>query len=108
MRRKSSRRRATGGGDGGSSSTDTGEGNGGGGTTGGGSIFGPAATSTFSAPATSSLNLLSKVEAWGIGNFTQVKKASVTVEGLTGAKLSELLKKLPDGVTYALTVEKED
>ncbi len=98
----------TGGGDGGSSSTDTGEGNGGGGTTGGGSIFGPAATSTFSAPATSSLNLLSKVEAWGIGNFTQVKKASVTVEGLTGAKLSELLKKLPDGVTYALTVEKED
>ncbi len=79
-----------------------------GGDSGGGIFGGGDATTSFSAPATSALNLLSKVESWGIGSFTQVKKASLTVEGLTGAKLNELLKKLPDGVTYALDVEKED
>ncbi|MBI2571916.1 MAG: DUF499 domain-containing protein [Candidatus Schekmanbacteria bacterium] len=74
----------------------------------GGDIFGDGPTKTYSAPATSSLNLMAKVEAWGIGQFTQVRSASLRVEGLTGAKLNELLKKLPDGVTYALDVEKEE
>jgi hypothetical protein len=76
--------------------------------TGGGDIFGGGATKTYSAPATSSLNLMAKVESWGIGQFTQVKSVSLRVEGLTGAKLNELLKKLPDGVTYSLDVEKEE
>jgi energy-coupling factor transporter ATP-binding protein EcfA2 len=74
-----------------------------------GSIFGGGdSVTTHRSPATSPLNLLSKVEGWGIGNFTQVKKATVTIEGLTGAKLTELIKKLPDGLTYALDIEKED
>ena len=74
-----------------------------------GGIFGGGdSVTTHSSPATSALNLLSKVEGWGIGNFTQVKKTTLTIEGLTGAKLSELIKKLPDGLTYALDVEKED
>ena len=74
-----------------------------------GSIFvGGDSVTVHSSPATSSLNLLSKVEGWGIGSFSQVKKATLTIEGLTGAKLSELIKKLPDGLTYALDVEKED
>ena len=110
----------TGGGDTGGETTggDTGGGDTGGETTGGdtgggettrGDIFGgEKSTSLHSSTATSSLNLLAKVEGWGIGSFTQVTKASLTVEGLTGAKLNELLKKLPDGVTYALDVEKED
>lgn len=73
------------------------------------SIFGRGdSVTSHSSPATSPLNLLSKVEGWGIGKFTQVKKASVTIEGLTGSKLGELIKKLPDGLTYALDVEKED
>jgi hypothetical protein len=87
-----------GGDEGGDESTDTG----------GGDIFGGGAAKTYSAPATSSLNLMAKVESWGIGQFTQVKSASLRVEGLTGAKLNELLKKLPDGVTYSLDVEKEE
>ena len=91
--------------------TTTGDGNEGGGEStgiGDGGIFRGGATKTYSAPATSSLNLMAKVESWGIGQFTQVKSAALRVEGLTGAKLNELLKKLPDGVTYSLDVEKED
>lgn len=75
---------------------------------GGGGIFGGGATRRYSASATSALNLMAKVESWGIGPFTQVRSAALRVEGLTGAKLNELLKKLPDGVTYALDVEKEE
>ncbi len=30
------------------------------------------------------------------------------VDNLTGAQLQDLLKKLPDGMTYKLDVEKED
>lgn len=80
-----------------------------GGTAGSGGIFGGSTTTTtFKAPPNSPLNLLAKVEGWGIGNFAQIRKASILVEGLTGAKLNDLLKKLPDGATYALEVEKED
>lgn len=74
----------------------------------GGSIFGGAkATETHRAAPTSALNLMAAVESWGIGPFTQVRSVSLRVEGLTGGRLTELLKKLPDGVTYALEVEKE-
>jgi hypothetical protein len=97
-----------GGGDDGNSGGGEAEVNGGGPTGTGGHIFGPGIATTYSAPATSSLNLMATVESWGIGQFTQVKSAAVRVEGLTGAKLQELLRKLPDGVTYALDVEKEE
>jgi hypothetical protein len=51
---------------------------------------------------------MASLDSWGIGPFTQVRSVALRVEGLTGGKLTELLKKLPDGVTYALEVEKEN
>jgi hypothetical protein len=85
----------------------------------GGSIFGggttpPAKTSTtHSNPATSPLNLIGKLEGWGIGPATQVSDVALKVRTssgaqLTGAQLKELLKKLPDGMTFELSLEKEN
>ena len=75
----------------------------------GGRIFGGSkATETHRAAPTSALNLMASLDSWGIGPFTQVRSVALRVEGLTGGKLTELLKKLPDGVTYALEVEKEN
>ncbi len=74
-----------------------------------GDIFGGGAGyTTFVAPVTSSLNLLGKIETWGIGTGTQVRSLVLTVEQLTGAQLQELIRKLPDGMTYGLDLEKED
>jgi hypothetical protein len=58
--------------------------------------------------ATSALNLLGKIESWGITTGTQVKGVELKVANLTGAQLHELLKKLPDGITYELTLGKEE
>ena len=58
-------------------------------------------------PATSALNLLGRIESQGIKAGTQLKSLSVKVDKLTGAQLQELLKKLPDGMTYQLDVHKE-
>jgi hypothetical protein len=77
----------------------------------GGSIFGgPTGTSVVqhSAPATSPLNLLGKVEAWGIGPATTLRAVSLKLAGATGAQLQKLLRGLPDGLTYELNVEKEE
>jgi hypothetical protein len=68
---------------------------------------GTAAFTPFSTPATSALNLLGKVESWGIGPGTQLQAMRLKVDNLTGAQLQDLLKKLPDGMTYELDVEKE-
>ncbi len=62
----------------------------------------------LSAPATSSLNLLGKLEAWGIKPGTQIRSLSLRVDQLTGAQLQEIIRKLPDGTTYELNIEKED
>lgn len=78
----------------------------------GGGIFGngPALTlkQLSTAGATSALNLLGKVESWGITTGTQVQDVQLKVANLTGAQLNELLKKLPDGITYELTLNKEE
>ncbi|MBA7610672.1 hypothetical protein ES703_17884 [subsurface metagenome] len=72
-------------------------------------IFSGTATFTqLSTPATSALNLLGKVESWGIGPGTQLQAMRLKVDNLTGAQLQDLLKKLPDGMTYELDVEKGD
>lgn len=74
-----------------------------------GGIFGGGTGYTpFSAPATSSLNLLGKVETWGVGTGTQVRSLVLKVGQLTGAQLQELIRKLPDGMIYGLDLEKED
>jgi hypothetical protein len=58
--------------------------------------------------STSALNLLGKVESWGISTGTQVQDVQLKVMTLTGAQLIELLKRLPDGITYELSLNKEE
>ena len=78
----------------------------------GGSIFDNAPTKTVkqltTVGATSALNLLGKVESWGITPGTQVQDVQLKVANLTGAQLNDLLKKLPDGITYELMLNKEE
>ena len=78
----------------------------------GGSIFDHGPTSTWkqlrTAGATSALNLLGKVESWGITKGTQIQDVQLKVANLTGTQLNELLKKLPDGITYELSLNKEE
>jgi len=62
----------------------------------------------LSNPPTSPLNLIGKLEGWGIGPATQVAEVTIKVSSATGAQLKELLKKLPDGMTFELSLEKED
>jgi hypothetical protein len=59
-------------------------------------------------PATSPLNLIGKLEGWGIGPATRLSDVSIKVTDATGDQLKELLKKLPDGMTFELSLEKED
>lgn len=59
-------------------------------------------------PATSPLNLIGKLESWGIGPATSVKEVTLKVTAANGAQLKDLLKKLPDGMTFELTLEKEN
>jgi len=85
----------------------------------GGDIFGGETNSItkpripLSNPPTSPLNLIGKLEGWGIGPATPVAEVSIKVSAgknmqITGAQLKELLKKLPDGMTFELSLEKED
>ena len=75
-------------------------------------IFGGGAgggsRTTLSNPATSPLNLIGKLEGWGIGPATPVKEVTLKVSAATGAQIKELLKKLPDGMTFELALDKED
>ncbi|HVY62002.1 MAG TPA: DUF499 domain-containing protein, partial [Planctomycetota bacterium] len=76
----------------------------------GNSIFQPppaVAGTSHSAPANSPLNLLGSVESWGVGPGTPVSEVAIKVKKLTGAQLQSLLKKLPDGITYELSLQKE-
>lgn len=59
-------------------------------------------------PATSALNLIGKLEGWGIGPATPVTEVIIKVSSATGSQVKDLLKKLPDGMTFELTLEKED
>lgn len=59
-------------------------------------------------PATSAINLLGKLDTWGIGPGTPLTDVSIRIAVLTGAQLQNLLKKLPDGMTFALDLKKEE
>jgi hypothetical protein len=73
-----------------------------------GGIFGGGVDLTpHASGATSALNLLGEIESWGIGTGTQVQEMSLKVSSLTGAQLNKLLRSLPDGITYELSLNKE-
>ena len=77
-----------------------------------GGIFGGSGSSMplrtpLANPATSPLNLIGKIESWGIGPATRVADVSIKVSAATGAQLKELLRKLPEGMTFELNLEKE-
>ena len=80
----------------------------GGGIFGGGAATGGNSRITLHNPPTSPLNLIGKLEGWGIGPATHVAEVSIKVSAATGAQLKEMLKKLPDGMTFELNLEKED
>jgi hypothetical protein len=65
-----------------------------------------ASNDSFGTPPKSPVNLLGEVEKWGISAATTVSNININVSQMTGAQLTEMLKKLPDGVTYALNLEK--
>ena len=50
----------------------------------------------------------SKLETWGIGTATNVHEVSIKVDAATGAQLKNILRSLPDGITYELALEKEE
>ena len=59
-------------------------------------------------PATSPLNLLGKMESWGIGAGTQIREVSLQASALTGAQLEALIRTLPDGIEYELRLKREE
>jgi hypothetical protein len=61
----------------------------------------------FGTPAKTPVNLLGEVEKWDITPATNVSNVNINASQMTGAQLIELLKKLPDGVTYSLNLEKK-
>ena len=80
----------------------------------GAGIFGASSTGTgskpripLSNPPTSPLNLIGKLEGWGIGAATQVAEVTIKVSAANGSQLKDLIKKLPDGMTFELSLEKE-
>lgn len=91
--------------------TGTGSTTPGGNGTGLGNLFAGMETTTghtpHSASPTSGLNLLGQVESWGIKPATPVTNIALKISKMTGAQLQQLLKHLPDGVTYGLDLEKE-
>ncbi len=70
--------------------------------------IGTKSKTPFSSDTTSSLSLLGKLESWGITPGAKVSNVKISIENLTGAQLQDLIKKLPDGVSYGLNLEKED
>lgn len=68
----------------------------------------PKTRTPLSNPATSPLNLIGKIEGWGIGPATRVTEISIKLPTATGAQLKELLKKLPENMTFELNLEKEN
>jgi hypothetical protein len=74
----------------------------------GGESKGGDRKSFSSGGATSALNLMGKLEAWNVGPATTVHNVRVSLSAVTGAQLQKLLKNLPDGLTFALDLEKDE
>lgn len=76
------------------------------GSGGGAGITSTVPTSFHIAEPNSPLNLLGKIESWGVDGATKVKTVEISTEEFTGKQLQELLRKLPEG-KYTLKIEKE-
>ena len=65
---------------------------------------------SFVSQSTSALNLMAQLESWNIqkSEGTQISDLSLEIDSLTGAQLHEILKLLPDGLTYRLSLSKEE
>jgi hypothetical protein len=59
-------------------------------------------------PPTSPLNLIGKLESWGVGPATAVGEVTLKITSATGAQVKDMLRKLPDGMTFELSLEKEE
>jgi hypothetical protein len=56
----------------------------------------------------SALNHIGQLESWGIGPATPVQDVTLRISSATGAQLKDILKKLPDGLTFDLSLEQEE
>ena len=63
---------------------------------------------THLVPATSAVNLIGQVEKWGIGPATQLREVTIRVDAANGAQLQKLLRSLPDGLIYDLSLKKDE
>lgn len=75
-------------------------------------VFPPAVTvsktiTTHTAEATAPLNLVGKLEGWGIQAGTKVPSVTLTLSDLSGAQVRDLVKKLPDAYKFSLAIDKE-
>ena len=76
-------------------------------SSGGSGITAMVPTSLHNADPNSPLNLLGKIESWGVGGATKVKTIEISTEDFSGKQLQDLVRKLPEG-KYGLKIEKED
>lgn len=79
------------------------------------SPFAPSPVATTAAklqqaPTTSPLNLLGRLESWGIGPATRVRRVrlEMDMDSASGSQIADLLKKLPDGLRCSLQLESEE
>jgi Protein of unknown function (DUF499) len=61
----------------------------------------------FSTPPKTPVNLLGEVEKWGVNPATNLTNVNINISQMTGAQLADLLKKLPDGPMFSLSLDKE-
>jgi hypothetical protein len=66
-----------------------------------------SAVVTHASVPTSALNLMAKVEAWGIRPASSLREVTLRLRSANGEQLEKLLRNLPDGLTYELSVEEE-
>ena len=45
---------------------------------------------------------------WAVTPATHVQSVTITLEAASGAQLKKLLEKLPDGMIYGLSLDRED
>lgn len=84
-------------------------GNGGGIFSGGETSTAPQKRTPLKAPKpTSGLNLAGQLELWEIGPATPIASVTITLDSATGAQVKRLLERLPDGLIYGLSLERED